>query len=127
MAKEPEGLVIDEAQPQKAVKSPCMPTLSELKEHRFSHVPYRAWCPVCVEAYALEKAHLASSTEASEFLLVSVDYFFLTAKGVFTRAESENKWDDPPEGSLRLLAGIDGSTKSLPAHEVPQKSVDSSG
>jgi len=80
------------------LKSPCMPTLSELQEHRISHLLYRAWCPECVEAFARERAHLASTTEARGFPLVSIDYFFLSDKGVVTRSESENKWDDPPEG-----------------------------
>ena len=66
---------------------------------------------------------MASSTEAREFPLVSVDYLFLTDKSVPTRAESENEWDEPPEGSLRVPAGIDCWTKTLLAHAVPQKSI----
>ena len=118
---------MDEVQPHKALKSPSMPTLSELQEHRTSHLPYRAWCPECVEAWARERAQVASTTDARGVLLVSIDYFFLSDKGVATRDEGENKWDDPPEGSLRVLAGIDGSTKILIAHAVPQKGVHSGG
>ena len=87
MAKWPDGPAIDEVQPQKAMKSPCMPTLSEFKEHRVSHFHCGAWCPECIEAFARERAHLASSTEAREFPLASVDYFFLAAQVVLTRAE----------------------------------------
>ena len=70
---------------------------------------------------------MSSSTETREFPLVSVDYFFLSDKGVLTRAESENKWDAPPESSLRVLAGVDGPTNTLIARAVPQKEVDSGG
>ena len=79
-----------EVQPHRALKSLCIPTLFQLQEHRILHLPCAAWCPECVEAFARERAHLASMTEARGFPLVSVDYFFPSDKGFTTRAESEN-------------------------------------
>ena len=60
-----------------------------------SHLPYREWCPECVEAFSRERARLSSSTEAREFPPVSVDFSFLSDKGVLPKAESKNKWHDP--------------------------------
>ena len=98
MASEPEEPLADEFQSQKVLKPTCMLTLSGPEEHRFPHLPNRAWCLECVEAFARESAHLSSSSKAREFPLVPVDYVFLSDKGVVTRAESENQWDGPPRG-----------------------------
>ena len=87
--------MVDEVLFQKVKKLPCMPTLSELKDHRGFPSSVPDMVPESVEAFAHERAHLASLTEAREFPFVSVDYFFFTAKGVLTNSESENKWDDP--------------------------------
>ena len=36
--------------PTKAVKSPGQPSVDERTAHDMHHVPYRPWCPECVEA-----------------------------------------------------------------------------
>ena len=117
----------EEVQRQRVVASPTLPTLSELQKHRITHLPYRAWCPDCVEAFAREMAHHQSSLERREFPLISVDYFFLSSKGVITRDETDETWEKPPTDSLRGLAGICSSTKTPFAHAVPQKGDDSNG
>ena len=117
----------DEVQDQRVLKSPDLPTLSELQKHRITHLPYRAWCPECVEAFAREMAHKLSTKEKRDSPLISVDYFFLSPKGVVTRDEVENKWEDPPDGTLRVLAGRCSNTKTLFAYAVPQKGDDAHG
>ena len=72
-------------------------------------------------------AHRLSAQEKREFPLISVDYFFLSSKGVLTRDETENKWDAPPVDTMRVLAGRCSSTKTLFAHAVPQKGDDPNG
>ena len=37
-----------EAQPAKALVIPVKPTQAMEQEHNLSHLPCRAWCPVCV-------------------------------------------------------------------------------
>ena len=117
----------EEIQAQRKLQSPYLPTLSELQQHRITHLPFRAWCPECVEAFAGEMAHRRSSHERRDFPLISVDYFFLSSKGIVTRDEVENKWDSPPTDTLRVLAGRCSSTKTLFAHAVPQKGDDPNG
>ena len=42
----------DEAVLRRALPSPIMPTVSEMREHKATHLPYRNWCDKCVEAFA---------------------------------------------------------------------------
>ena len=39
----------DEALPTKVIARPGMPTQAEIERHRIDHIPYRSWCPECVE------------------------------------------------------------------------------
>ena len=117
----------EEIQAQRTLQSPVLPTLSELQKHRITHLPFRAWCPDRVEVFAREMAHCLSAHEKRDFPLISVDYFFLSSKGVVTRDEVDNKWDNPPDETLRVLAGRCSSTKTLFAHAVPQKGDDPNG
>ena len=88
-AEDHGSVTSEEVQRQRVVASPTLPTLSELQKHRITHLPYRAWCPDCVEAFAREMAHHQSSLERREFPLISVDYFFLSSEGVITRDETD--------------------------------------
>ena len=76
----------EEVQEVKPLKSPQMPTQEEVAQHRVTHLPYRCWCPECVEAFAREWAHKKKSV-ARTIPLVSCDYLYLTKNGVFGRDE----------------------------------------
>ena len=68
----------EEAQPQRVVKTPYTPTKAEMAEHRANgHIPYRCWCPDCVEGFGREWAHTRSGIER-DFPLVSCDYLYIT-------------------------------------------------
>ena len=49
-----DGGVGDESVLRKALPSPYMPTISEIRQHKTNHLPYRSWCDECVEAFARE-------------------------------------------------------------------------
>ena len=117
----------EEVRQQRVPTTPYLPTLSELQKHRISHIPYRSWCPDCVEAFARENAHRATDPTLRDFPLISVDYFFLSSKGVITRDETDSQWETPADDTMRVLAGMCSSTKVLFAHAVPQKGDDSNG
>ena len=59
--------------------------------------------------------------------MVSVDYLFLSPKGVVLREEAKSRWEEPPDGCLVVLAGSCSSTKALFAFAVPRKGDDSEG
>ena len=64
----------EEAQPAQGLLSPHKPSKHEIELHDLTHLPYRAWCPICVKAKGKEKAH-RKQTEAREGLpVVSMDY-----------------------------------------------------
>ena len=47
-----EGEVIvaeEEHQVVKSLPTPSLPTQSEVDDHEIDHIPYRSWCPGCVE------------------------------------------------------------------------------
>ena len=46
----------------KVMKSPGCPTKEEVERHYTTHLPYRSWCPVCVQGKGKEAPH-ASKTE----------------------------------------------------------------
>ena len=66
-------------------------------------------------------------TEERQFPLVSVDYLFLSPNGVLLREESQNRWEEPPDGCICVLAGMCSATQALFAFAVPRKGVDADG
>ena len=121
---EPEAAELDEeeeTQPVRALSSPNMPTVSEVREHEIDHIPFRNWCKACIEGFGQERGHMSIDAEARQIPIISFDYVLLTARGAFTRQEYA-----PLEGedSLKILVVKDGKTKCLFAHGVPVKGVD---
>ena len=47
----------EEALPTKVIARPTMPTQAEVERHRIDHIPYRSWCPECVEGFGRERPH----------------------------------------------------------------------
>ena len=64
------------AAPIVRVSDPGGPTTDELKEHNLTHLPHRAWCPVCSKARGKEDPHYAAkkSKPDSQKPTVSFDY-----------------------------------------------------
>ena len=55
-----EAVKKDKESDERAVKKmldPRRPTKAEVEEHELFHLPYRNWCPVCVEAEGKEMDH----------------------------------------------------------------------
>ena len=55
---EDEGNASAEGVQRCELPSPYMPTISEVRQHKMTHLPYRSWCDECVEAFAREWPHL---------------------------------------------------------------------
>ena len=113
-----------EAQPSKRLPSPYMPTASEIADHRVGHMPYRSWCDECVEAFGRERAHRHhDNLHARQVPVISMDYLFATARGVFKRGELE---DEDSEEVLKVLVVYDSWSKCVFAHAVPRKGAEAS-
>ena len=62
--------------------SSAMPTQEEIDLHRITHLPYRPWCPECVEGFAREWPH--RHKEVQHFIiLIFCDCLYLSKKGIF--------------------------------------------
>ena len=72
----------EETKPKHTPKTPEMPTQSQMDKHHIDHLPYREWCPECVEGFGREWRHMSSSKQRS-IPLISCDYLFVTTRGVF--------------------------------------------
>ncbi len=89
----------EEVKATRTVRSPPTPTQQEIYEHRVSHLPYRSWCPECVEAFGRERGH-RKQEESRSIPLVSCDYMYLTKNGMFAREELD---EDQRGASTRVL------------------------
>ena len=59
--------------------------------------------------------------------MISVDYMFLSPKGLVFKEDTDSRWIDPPEDCIRVLAGICTATKTVIAIAVPRKGADAEG
>ena len=93
------------------VHTPYTPSASEVAQHRADwHLPYRDCCDECVEAFGREAAHRSVQHQSTWVPVVSCDYLFLSARGVFHRAE----WEPLEEEQfLKNLVIYDSKSKSI--------------
>jgi len=60
----------------KKLIDPRRPTEHEVEEHNFTHLPYRNWCPVCIQAKGKDLDHRKSLEEERGLAEYSFDYCF---------------------------------------------------
>ena len=53
---EDEG-ILEEALKAKALPNCCLPCHSEVEQHNITHLPFRDWCPYCVQGKAASYPH----------------------------------------------------------------------
>ena len=46
-----------EAREAKTLRDPGAPTEAEVERHNVTHLPFRSWCPACVEGKARDRKH----------------------------------------------------------------------
>ena len=93
-------------------------------EHCATHVPYRAWCPHCVEGRGREFGHSSCQpVEGRATPTISFDYAFVGDRGeIISRVEA-----DVEDGAIKILVIRDNKSKAVFAHVVPRKGVDEDG
>jgi hypothetical protein len=76
-----------EAREPKTLRDPGAPTPAEVERHNVTHMPYRSWCPACVEGKARDKHHsLNDEQDVKGIPEIVFDYGFLGAEGEDTLA-----------------------------------------
>ena len=92
-------------------QAPCIPASpsdEEKREHALTHIPFRAWCPLCIAHKARQDHHRQDGHPTSTNSLVSFDFGFAS------------RLDGDPD-PLTVLVIHDRSTKSM--HAVPTPST----
>ena len=69
----------DEHRPQQALKAkgvraPTQPTPQERAEHELTHLPYRSWCPTCVQSKGRQDHH---KTQQSRHPVIQCDFAYI--------------------------------------------------
>ena len=66
---------------------PKSPTEDEVEEHRKSHIPYRDWCPHCVQGRGLGERRGRHAGRHHDIPRVGIDYWYITSDGLKKRCE----------------------------------------
>ena len=104
---EEEPIENDEARQPKILRDPGAPTEAEVERHNVTHMPYRSWCPACVEGKARDKHHSLNEEQDQKGVPEIVfDYGFLGSEG---------------EETIAIQVARDRRTRMLFAHVVPKK------
>ena len=77
----------EETEPQRTIATPQQPTKAEIDHHWMSHLPFRNWCPVCVEGRGRERPHFRERSGQRRLPTVCFDYFFISKKGEVARQD----------------------------------------
>ena len=89
------------------LRDPGAPTESEVEHHNVTHLPFRAWCPACVEGKARDRPHKRQEDENEKRLPeVVFDYGFMGTEG---------------EDTIAIQVARDRRTRMVFAHVVPKK------
>ena len=55
---------------------PRLPSQREVDEHNLTHLPYRSWCPICIQAKGKEMDHRRDDGKDRRFPEYSWDFCF---------------------------------------------------
>ena len=77
-----------------------------------------------MEGFGSERAHHAVKDDERAIPVVSCDYMFLTANGVFARDEVP---EEEGRSATKVIVAKCSKTRCLFAHVVPQKGIDADG
>ena len=65
----------------KIVKVHGKPSEAEVEEHVLTHLPFRSWCPCCVEGQAVGHKHeFTGRSREGEAPTISFDYMFMSER-----------------------------------------------
>jgi hypothetical protein len=73
-------IMIEEADIPKVPSKVYSPTPEEYNRHCATHLPYRSWCPICVQAKKRNPAHRHTTTgidNKKHIPVISVDYMYM--------------------------------------------------
>ena len=89
----------------------CAPSEAEINMHNLTHLPFRDWCPYCVQGKAVSYPHIKRKQKEDEVPIISSDYMGL-------------KHREPEEGQNPIIVTVDRKTKMKYAHVLKTKGVE---
>jgi hypothetical protein len=99
---------------KKILRSPGDPTMEEYQAHRADHMPYRSWCPHCVNGRATGHQHKGQK-EKQRVPQLGFDYLHGTESFALASGEEE---------TVKILVAKCHQSKCVFANVVPQKGLD---
>ena len=81
------------------------PSEAEVRLHNLTHLPFRDWCPFCVQGRAVSHPHYKVKEE-SKIPVISMDYMGLTER-------------EPNDELFPILVIYDRKSSSTFAHVLP--------
>ena len=105
-------------------KSPAKPSKEDIERHNAcGHLPYRDWCPICVQGRGKEDGHARQAADQSDLPLFECDYHFMSssAKTPWSRQAA-----DDPKTQLKLFSIKEKQSKSYFVTVVPSKGISES-
>ena len=115
---------VEQADPKHIMPTPVLPSASDILKHRECHIPYQSWCEDCVEGRGREMGHSHVDMVSRSIPTIAFDYLFINDKGVFLRAEVDEKTFEEDPSGIKVLVVKDSKSKMLFAHVVPAKGID---
>ena len=91
-----------------------MPKQDEIDEHNTTHLPFRSWCPHCVQGRGVSADHRKRAKEENEVPVISVDYWGFKKR-------------EPDEHAYPIIRLTDRRTKMKFAYVAPKKGIDHYG
>ena len=108
--------VEEEDNTKKVLRHPGDPTAEEYEAHRVDHLPYRSWCPHCVNGKATGRQHKPrSADEADTVPQLGFDYLHGSESLALALGEEE---------MIKILVAKCHASKCIFAHVVLQKGID---
>ena len=71
---------VEEGQESKGLPYTCRPCQAEVDTHNRTHIPFRSWCEICVQARAENYPHRKVPEEERGVNTLYMDYFYLKDK-----------------------------------------------
>ena len=89
-----EGHEIEEAMKAQEIADVCKPSEAEINMHNLSHLPFRDWCPYCVQGKAVSYPHIKRKQKEDEVPIILSDCMGL-------------KHREPEEGQNPIIVTVD--------------------
>ena len=79
----------------KAMMQPVQPTPQEIQQHNLTHMPYRSWCPVCIQSRGRQTSHQQQTLKQP---VIQVDFTYIKTY--------EDKWPVPILTAIDIQTGM---------------------